>query len=148
MSRLKILSAFWIVVFVSLFLFHQASAQGKKETAVTEAVEKLKNAMISGNRSELEGIASDQLSYGHSSGLVENKSQFVEKIASGASDFVTIELKEQTISVSGKTAVVRHELHATTNDGGKPGEVHLRVILVFQEQRGNWKLLARQAVRM
>jgi ketosteroid isomerase-like protein len=124
------------------------SAQGKSEAAIAEAVEKLRSAMVSGNRSELEAIASDKLSYGHSSGVIDDKKQFVEKIASGVSDFVTIEFKDQSIIVSDKTAIVRHELHAQTNDGGKPGEVHIRVMLVFQQQDGKWKLLGRQAVRM
>jgi ketosteroid isomerase-like protein len=134
-----------------LFLFAATAttiAQNKKETAVGDAVEKLRNAMISGNRAALEAIAADQLSYGHSSGLIESKSQFVEKIASGQSDFVTIEFKNQSITVSGNTAIVRHELHATTNDNNKPGEVHIKILLVWQKQAKEWKLLARQAVRI
>jgi ketosteroid isomerase-like protein len=123
-------------------------AQDKKQNAVAKAVENLKAAMISGDRSALENIAADQLSYGHSGGAVDNKSVFVEKIASGQSDFVTIDLSEQTISVSKKTAIVRHVLKAKTNDGGKPGEVNIRVLLIWQKQGGGWKLLARQAVKI
>jgi ketosteroid isomerase-like protein len=104
--------------------------------------------MISGNEAELRAVSSEKLSYGHSGGLVENQQQFVEKFKTGASDFVTIELKNQTITISGNTAIVRHELHATTNDNNKPGEVHLRVMLVFQKQAKEWKLLGRQAVKI
>lgn len=135
-------------IFISLFLFTAVRGQSKNETAVANAVEQLRKAMIDGNKAELENIASDKLSYGHSGGLVESKTEFVEKIASGKSDFVTIELKNQTISVSGKTAIVRHRLDATTNDGGKPGEVHLLILLIFQKQNKHWKLLARQAVKV
>jgi hypothetical protein len=124
------------------------NAQNKGEAAVANAVEQLRKAMIDGNKAELESIASDKLSYGHSGGLVEGKAEFVEKIASGKSDFVTIELKDQTISVSGKTAIIRHKLNATTNDNGKPGEVHLLVLLIFQKENKQWKLLARQAVKV
>lgn len=141
MKKINIL--FFLFMFCSLAL----QAQTKKEKAVATAVERLKKAMIDGNRAELEHIAAAQLSYGHSSGALDNKKEFVEKIASGRSDFVTIELEAQTITVSGKTAIVRHTLNATTNDGGKPGEVHLKVLLVFQKQGGSWKLLARQAVK-
>jgi ketosteroid isomerase-like protein len=136
-----------LIVFV-FFTVINTHAQDKKQVAVAKAIENLKAAMISGDRAALENIAADQLSYGHSSGAVDNKSVFVEKIASGQSDFVTIDLSEQTISVSKKTAIVRHVLKAKTNDGGKPGEVNLRVLLIWQKQGGGWKLLARQAVRM
>lgn len=137
-------------IFFFLFLISTvvSTAQSKKEAQVNAAVEKLKLAMVSGERAALESIVFDQLSYGHSGGLVETKAQFVEKIASGASDFVSIELKNQTITVSGNTAIVRHELHATTNDNNKPGEVHLKIMLVWQKQSKEWKLLGRQAVKI
>ncbi len=135
-----------VVLFVSIST--TISAQSKQETAVSNAVEKLRTAMVSGERAALEAIAADQLSYGHSSGLIETKTQFVEKIASGQSDFVSIEFKNQTISISKKTAIVRHELHAVTNDNNKPGEVHLKILLIWQKQGKEWKLLARQAVRI
>jgi ketosteroid isomerase-like protein len=135
---------FVLVVLTSTICIH---AQSKDETAVTSAVETLRKAMIDGDRAALESIAADQLSYGHSGGHIDDKKEFVEKIASGKSDFVTIELLNQTVSVSGKTAIVRHKLNATTNDGGKPAEVHLLVLLVWQKQHGKWVLLARQAVK-
>lgn len=128
----------------STFLY----AQNKEEQRLTAAVDKLKNAMISGDRKALEEIAADDLSYGHSGGKVEDKATFVEAIASGKSDFVTIDLKNQTVKVTGKTGVVRHELHATTNDGGKPGEVHIGIMLVWQKQGKDWKMLARQAYKL
>ena len=125
-----------------------AMAQTKSELAVAASVETLKNAMISGDSVALKNIASEKLSYGHSGGHVEGRDEFVRKIASGKSDFVTIDLKEQTISVSGNVAIVRHILNATTNDSGKPGEVHLRVMYVFQKEGKQWKMLGRQAVKM
>ena len=134
--------------FIFLISTVVSGAQSKKEAQVNAAVEKLKLAMVSGERAALESIAFDQLSYGHSGGLVETKAQFVDKIASGASDFVSIELKNQTITVSGNTAIVRHELHATTNDNNKPGEVHLKIMLVWQKQSKECKLLGRQAVKI
>ncbi len=134
--------------FVCFLFFVATSGQSKQETAVANATEKLRKAMVDGNKEELEKSVSDKLSYGHSSGHIDDKKEFVEKIASGKSDFVSIDLSEQTISVSGKTAIVRHILNAKTNDGGKPGEVHLRILLVWQKTGGQWVLLARQAVKI
>ena len=136
-------------LFTTIFVLSiAANAQTKDEKAVAAAVESLRKAMIDGNKTELENLASEKLSYGHSGGGVEGKAEFVEKIASGKSDFVTIELSEQTISISGKTAVVRHVLNGTTNDGGKPAVIKLKVLLVWQKEKGGWKLLARQAVKL
>ncbi|HSK11704.1 MAG TPA: nuclear transport factor 2 family protein [Phnomibacter sp.] len=148
MKRIGKFIPYFLIVAAMLTLTLQATCQSKDEIAVAKAVEEMRLAMISGDRAALERVPAEKLSYGHSSGAVDDHKSFVEKIASGQSDFVTIELKDQTISVSKKAAIVRHELHAKTNDNGNPGEVHLRVLLVFEKQNGKWKLLARQAVRM
>jgi unsaturated rhamnogalacturonyl hydrolase len=130
------------------FSFLVIQAQSKKELAVKVVVNKLIAAMISGDRSELESVSSARLSYGHSGGHVEGKIEFVEKIASGKSDFVTIDITEQTIEIVGNTAMVRHTFNATTYDGGKPGVVKLKILLIFHLEKGDWKLLARQAVKV
>ncbi|MCW3087417.1 MAG: nuclear transport factor 2 family protein [Sediminibacterium sp.] len=137
----------YVLVLFSLITF-SAPAQSKDQRAVATAVEKLRKAMIDGDRTALENIAADSLSYGHSGGKVESKTEFVENIASGKSDFVTIDLSDQTITVTYKVAVVRHTLNGTTNDGGKPATVKLKVLLVWEKNGGEWKLLARQAVKL
>ena len=124
------------------------NAQSQAERKVAEAVESLRNAMINADKNGLETLVADKLSYGHSSGAVDDKKTFVDKIVSGQSDFITIDLSEQTISISSNTAIIRHILKAKTNDGGKPGEVNLRILLIWQKQNGGWKLLARQAVKI
>jgi Domain of unknown function (DUF4440) len=124
-------------------------AQTKQEAKVLAVTEQLRKAMVDGDGVVLEKLAAEQLSYGHSGGHIDDKKEFVEKIASGNSDFVSIDITEQTVTVSGNTAIVRHILNAKTNDKGKaPGEVHLRIILVWQKQGKEWKLLARQAVKI
>ena len=137
-----------IIALVAVLMLHDGFAQKKKAGAVELKIEQLKNAMINADSATLVSLADEQLSYGHSGGAVDTKTDFVSKIASGKSDFVSIELKDQTIAVSGKVAVVRHKLHAVTNDNNKPGEVHLSVLLIWQKQHGEWKLLARQAVKL
>jgi ketosteroid isomerase-like protein len=123
-------------------------AQNKEEAAVSAAVENLKKAMIDGDKAGLEKITADQLSYGHSSGKVEDKASFVDNIVTGKSDFITIELTNQTVTVAGDAAIVRHALSATTNDNGNAGSVKLNILLIWQKQKGQWKLLARQAVKV
>jgi Domain of unknown function (DUF4440) len=135
-----------IITLLSTNLF----AQSKSEKQVAAATELLRKGMVDGDRATLESIAMEQLSYGHSGGHIDDKKEFVEKLASGNSDFLSIDLTEQTVLISGKTAIVRHILTAKTHDKGKEvADVHLRVILVWQKQKTNgWKLLARQAVKI
>ncbi|MEZ4966993.1 MAG: glycoside hydrolase family 88 protein [Saprospiraceae bacterium] len=119
-----------------------------EEIHVAEAVEYLRKALVSGDHQALETITSENLSYGHSGGKVENRKEFVSQLVSGRSNFIEIMLTDQTISVEGNTAIVRHRLSAKTDDAGKgPGTVDLSILLVWIKENGDWKLLARQAVK-
>ena len=125
-------------------------AQSSKLIAeVTQANEQLRKAMVDADTVTLEKLASSELNYGHSSGKVQNKKEFISDIATGASDFVSIDLTDQSIKLVGNTATVRHILSATTNDKGKgPGTVKLGILLVWVKNKGQWQLLARQAVKV
>jgi ketosteroid isomerase-like protein len=135
------------LVLLSLVSF-SGIAQSKDEKAVAAVVEQLRKAMIDADKVALDNLAADNLSYGHSSGHVEGKKEFVENIVSGKSDFVTIDLTDQTISVTDNIAVVRHNLNATTNDGGKPGTAKIHVLSVWEKTKAGWKMIARQAVKL
>ena len=76
--------------------------------AVTAAAEKLRLAMISGEKPALESLILPELTYGHSGGHIDDAAEFVEKLVSKKSDFVTIDITNQTISITGNTAIVRH----------------------------------------
>lgn len=135
------------LIFLCSFLTLSGFAQ-TPEQAVTQAVEKLRMLMIDPDKAGLEALAADGISYGHSTGKLEDKKAFIEALTSGESDFKTIDLTEQTITVVENTALVRHKLAAETNNGGKPGQAKLAVLLVWVKQKNNWKLLARQAVKI
>ncbi|GAB3802022.1 nuclear transport factor 2 family protein [Spirosoma humi] len=137
-----------LVASLGCLLTTRTLAQGKDQAAVAQAVQQLRQLMIDPDKAKLESLASDDLSYGHSTGKIEDKKAFVEALTSGSSDFKTIDLTEETITVVDNTAMVRHKLMAETANDGKPGQAKLAVLLVWVKQKGNWKLLARQAVKI
>lgn len=124
-------------------------AQSADEKAVGNAVEKLKNAIIAADAPVLDKLTSPLLSYGHSNGLLEDKKEFIRALTSGESHFTKIDLSDQTISISGDLAVVRHKLIGDTHNKGKdPAPVKLGVFYVWQKTKGTWLLLGRQAFKL
>ena len=75
-------------------------------------MEQLRKAMVDGNKVELEKLVAEKLSYGHSGGHVDDKNEFIDKLTTGKSDFVTIDLSEQTISISNAFDRERHHPRA------------------------------------
>ena len=142
----KILSKTLLLI-ASLCISPWAFTCASETELVSQKVEQLRQAMIDGNGKVLKELSSPLLSYGHSGGQIEDQQAFIEKIANGKSDFVTMELADQTINISADVALVRHNLNADIKDGGVPNKIHLGVLLVWQKQAGEWKLLARQAFK-
>src|SRR5262245_8003941 len=81
------------------------TAQSGDEAAVAQAVEAFRNAMLKADRSQLEALCADQLSYGHSGGRVETKSQFIDAATSGRSTWKVITLTDQTNQIVGDSAI-------------------------------------------
>jgi len=123
-------------------------AQSSDEKEVAGRVESLRKAMIAADKSALEELTAGQLSYGHSSGLVEDKAAFIDEFVTGKSVFTSITLADQTIKIAGNVAIVRHHLTAETNNKNVPGKADIVVLLIWQKQNGQWKLLARQAAKI
>jgi ketosteroid isomerase-like protein len=142
---MKIVFILLVFCFVSTTLL---LAQAAEEKAVAAAVEKFRTAMVDADINTLKNLAAEQLSYGHSNGLVENRAEFVDQFVTGKSDFVTIDLSDQTIKIVGDAAIVRHRLTGDTNNNKVPGKVDILILMVWQKQNGEWKLLARQAAKV
>jgi len=123
------------------------SAQSKTEKEVAANIESFRKAMMAADEQALNSLSNDQLSYGHSSGLVEDKKEFIRKITTKATVYSNIIITNQTISVSGDVAISRNMSDIFTNDNDKPVELKLLVLMVWQKKSGQWKLLARQAVK-
>jgi len=124
-------------------------AQTKEAGAVSAAVEAFRKAIIAADRSALEKLTADELSYGHSSGRLEDKAEFVEAIVSGKSGFSAIELSDQTVDVIDNMALARHVFLGTRrNTSGDTSKMKLAILTVWLQRQEQWKLVARQAAKL
>jgi hypothetical protein len=145
---MKYFFAFLAVALVQFSGLAQKGNDNKEKVEVESRVESLRQAMIDADGTKLKELTSGALSYGHSSGNIQNQAAFIEKIANGESDFVTIELQNQTIEIVGDVAIVRHNFAAHTKDGGVDKDIKIGIMLIWQKQKGKWLLIARQAFKL
>ena len=141
----KIIQLSILLVIVSITAF----SQSKQEKELTDAIEIFKKGVVDADKNLLGLITAEELVYGHSSGKVQNKAEFVAEIVSGQPlDYTSVEITEQTITFSGDVAVVRHIYSAETMSNGTPGKLKIGNMMIWQKQKGKWKLLARQAYKL
>jgi ketosteroid isomerase-like protein len=144
--QMKKLTALLFLIFSLLTV--SSFAQSADERAVAGQVEALRKAMIAGDKTVLNDVLADQLSYGQFFGPVNNKGQFIDALVTGKIAFTRIDLKDQHISVDGNTAIVRHRFIADTNDKGKINNITIGVMQVWKRINNKWQLYARQGYKL
>jgi hypothetical protein len=132
---------------VGLWRSSLAVAESADEAAVAQAIEALRKAILSQEKTQLEALTADQLSYGHSDGRVQNKAEFIEGVMTRKAIVKSITLSDHTIAVVGNDAIARHTWASESETDGKPTSTKIGVLQVWQKQGGTWKLLARQGFR-
>jgi len=124
----------------------RATAQPAEEAAVKAAVEAFRKAMLGNDRTQLDALTAEQLSYGHSGGKVQNKAEFID--GAMQSRWKSINVSDETTQIAGVNAISRFLFTAENESDGKINAVKIGVLMVWLKQDGHWKLLARQAVKV
>ncbi|MBU2906730.1 nuclear transport factor 2 family protein [Arenibacter algicola] len=127
---------------------------GEEEVQITidevqRAVSTFNKVMVNPTAELMETLCSEELTYGHSSGLIQNRDEFIDDLVNGPFDFLTLEAADQTIHISGNTAIVRHIFLAKGTNAGEAVDVRIGNMQVFQKGKdGKLRLLARQAYKL
>jgi hypothetical protein len=88
------------------------------------------------------------MTYGHSSGLTQTKSEFIADATSGKTAWISIGFEEQRSRVVGGAAVSRYVFVGESQSGGKVNALRFGAVMVWQMQGGYWKLLVRQGYKL
>jgi ketosteroid isomerase-like protein len=135
---------------VSLFGIVPAFAATADAEAVAEKVEAFRKAQIAADAKALDALCAEELSYSHSSGRVEDKATFIANATSGKSKFVSLEYKDTAIYVVGPAAIVRFHWVGEQESvpDGKRSSTNLHILMNWQKQGPDWKLLSRAATQL
>ena len=103
--------------------------------------------MVKGDRAALEKLLADDLTYIHSTALLESKEQFIKSVTSGNIDYVSIVPSESDakVRVNGNTAVVNGVAAVNVIDTGKDRKIRIRYTTVYTNRGGAWLLQAWQS---
>ena len=121
-----------------------------EKAAVAKTLEAFRVAQAACNAEGLAALCTEELSYSHSSGFMEDKKAFVANATNGKSTWVSLVYENPSILVIGSTAIVRFhwlgEQQAVAD--GKRTANDLHILMAWIKQGSDWKLLARSATRL
>ena len=136
-------------IFVSILIcLASIIASGQAETEkLTQTIKDFHQALINKNVVSLNQQTDRVLSYGHSNGWVEVKSELLKNIETRFIDYKSYKVDSLDISINGNTASARFIADIDVALNGKPGLYRLKVLEVWVKKGKRWLLFARQAVK-
>jgi ketosteroid isomerase-like protein len=136
----------WIVAFTLATCAVVAGAS--VEDQVAQAEKAWSTAILKKDYASLDHLLSDDLTYTHSSGVVEGKSVYFGRLRSGTVNYETIQYEGITVKAYGNTAVLHCKARMKAVADGKLIDVYAVMMHIWAKQGGVWKLVAHQATNL
>ena len=123
---------------------------GADEDAVAKNVEAFRAAQFGADAKTLDGLCAAELSYSHSDGRVEDKATFVTNATDGKSKFISLAYQDLSVRVVGPAAIVRFHWIGESESvaDGKKSSTNLHILMNWQKQGNDWKLLSRASTKL
>lgn len=115
---------------------------------VAKRLEAFRAAQLTRDAHALSGLCAEELSYSHSDAHVEDKPTFIKNATAENSKFLSLDYKDPWIRVVGDTALARFHWVAEGETDGKRSSTNLHILQIWQNQGGEWKLLARASTKL
>lgn len=142
------MNRYFLMLLGALLLTTGIQAQTKGEATVAQLVKDLNRAIVQRDSAALADITRDELTFGHSGGVIQDKAAFIRAVLDGPTFFKSIDPENQTIQIKGKHAFVRHIVVASATRDGNPLALKFGNVMVWYKKQGKWKLLARQGYKL
>lgn len=123
-------------------------AQTSPQKQIADITNAMTKALLHPTKPVLDKLISADVSYGHSNGMVQSKPEIIENLLHGPFTFITIAIPSQTIKVLDKIAMVRQLMNVDYIEKGVKGKYKFGILLVWRQENNQWKLLARQAIKL
>jgi hypothetical protein len=137
----------WIS-FIFLLVALNVNAQTKAEQQLIQRTYLLSHTVFgSKDSATLNDLFAKTLSYGHSHGKLQTRSEALSGISKNTSTYTDTALSNIKVLINDKVAIVRHLFVAKeVKKDGSITPLNFSMLLVWVKEKGKWRLMARQAV--
>lgn len=139
------------ILFFTFIITSVANAQNgndEQKTFIMMKMASLRNALLSKDSIALSNILADDVTYGHTNGLAQTKQQLIHDVMSGVQEYKSINPVDMNIRVFDNAAIVNMTGEVSMMYQSKPLDFKMAVTLVWINKNGDWKLEARQSVKL
>jgi len=129
-----------------VFTFVIANAQNEEEKLIT-TMKEFHAMLVSKNTISINQQTDKALSYGHSNGWVQTKTDIIQDFETGLISYQSYKEDSVNVIINGNMANIRFIADIKATLRGNASSNHLRVLEVWVKKGKRWILFARQAVK-
>jgi ketosteroid isomerase-like protein len=129
-------------------LLRSAPVAAEDDAAVTQAVEALRKGVFDKDKAALDKLATAELSYGHSSAVVQNKAEFIDGVMNRKATLKSLTFPELRVTMAGNNAIARHRYVSESEQDGKTSNIDIGILEVWTKADDGWRLLGRQGYKL
>jgi len=141
---MKLVLLLGLLFVTSVACFSQKSPD---EVRVMDIAGKKFTWMINKNYDSLESILHDHVTYIHSNGWSQNKTEVIEDLRSGKLIMKSVQIQAITTKIFNQTAIVNGQGKFTGEINGVPFSSDLIFNEGYIKEKGNWYLVSRLATK-
>ena len=138
------------VLAIGLLGLVPALAASVDEEAVAKNVEAFRAAQFARDAKALDALCAEELSYSHSDARIEDKATFIANATNQKTKTLSLVYADPKIRVVGDAAIVRFHWMSESEAiaDGKKSSTNLHILMNWQKQGADWKLLSRAATKL
>jgi hypothetical protein len=148
MNRLAALCALLMLALSGRAFAADQAGDSKPESEIRQLENRRFQAMLKVDAEELNRLLADDLTYTHSSGAVDTKSQLIDSLKSGERKYQAIEPQDLKVRLYGSAAVVTGRARLKTVSKRQESDFRVQFTDVYAKKNGHWQMVAWQSSRL
>ena len=105
-------------------------------------------ALLRADYDALDRLLGEDLTYTHSTAVLDTKAMFMESLRSGRLRYHQFRHEDPKVRVLGDIGIINSVARIVAVNRGQENRNHLRVTIVYAKRDGRWQMVAWQSTRM
>lgn len=139
---------FYLLLIFFAPVFASAQQSSPQQTEVMMKMAAFRSSLLGKDVATLSTLLADEVSYGHTNGMVQTKAELLKDLSSGVQQYKSIDPYGMKVRLYGSTAIVTVNSKVNMIYAGNPLDFSMTVLFVWVKSNNQWQLVARQSTKL
>jgi ketosteroid isomerase-like protein len=125
-----------------------ANAASAEEQQILTAEKSWASAVVAKDWAKLDAMLTPDLIYAHSTGIIDDKTSYLQKMKSGKQNYAGVDHKSTTVRMHGDAAVAHSMMRMHGTNAAGPFDDQVMTMHLWVKSKAKWMLAAHQTTKV